>query len=67
MRLGMSVHLWGPFYMSDTLWRSKPRHRGRTYHGTLGDWKCPHNHTREDLAVECARQEARRRRMQPRR
>ena len=33
----------------------------RGYHGTLPGWKCPHNHSREDLAVDCANREARRR------
>jgi hypothetical protein len=55
----------GPFRLSGTNWRLKPRRRGRrapVYHGTLPGWKCPHNHSREDLAVACAQREARRRR-----
>jgi hypothetical protein len=62
MRLGWSIPLPGPFRLSGTIWRSKPRRRkGRGYHGTLPGWKCPHNHSREDLAVACAQREARRR------
>lgn len=61
MRLGWSIPLPGPFRLSGTVWRSKRRRKGRVYHGTLPGWKCPHNHTREDTAVACARREARRR------
>ena len=57
-RLGWSIPLPGPFRLSGTLWRSKRR---RGYHGTLPGWKCPHAHSRMDLAVDCARREARRR------
>jgi hypothetical protein len=68
MRIGFSIPLPGPFRLSGTVWRSKRRRRrGRTWHGTLpaGNghraWRCPHNHSRPDLARDCARREARRR------
>ena len=67
MRLGWSIPLPGPFRLGGTIWRSKPRrrkHRGPArpvYHGRLPGWKCPHNHSREDLALECAQREAKRR------
>jgi hypothetical protein len=60
MRLGWSIPLPGPFWLSGTVWRSKRRRR-RGYHGTLPGWTCPHNHEREDTAIACARREARRR------
>ena len=68
MRLGWSIPLPGPFRLSGTIWRSKPRRRRRrpVYHGVLPGWKCPHNHSREDLAVACAQREARRRAAKPR-
>jgi hypothetical protein len=61
MRIGWHVPLPGPFYAGGTVWRSKPRQHG--YHGTLANpyWKCPHNHSRPDLAQACADREARRR------
>jgi hypothetical protein len=67
MRLGWSIPLPGPFRLSGTIWRSKPRRRKRhgparrVYHGSLPGWKCVHNHSREDLAVACAQREAKRR------
>jgi hypothetical protein len=64
MRLGWSIPLPGPFRLSGTIWRSgRRRRRSRTpvWHGQLPGWQCPHNHTREDTAVACARREARRR------
>jgi len=64
MRFGVSVHpLHGPFYLSQTLWRSRRRRRphAQTYHGTLPGWRCPHDHRREDTALECARRERNRR------
>jgi hypothetical protein len=63
MRLGWRVGLPGPFYIGGTLWRSarRRRARGRFYHGTLPGWTCPHNHTRPDTALACARAERRRR------
>jgi hypothetical protein len=70
MRLGWSIPLPGPFRLSGTIWRSKRRRRGRrrlVYHGQLPGWKCPHNHSREDLAIACAQREAKRRRAVPRR
>lgn len=60
MRLGWSIPLPGPFFLSGTLWRSR-RRRARGYHGTLPGWQCPHNHQREDTALTCATREARRR------
>jgi hypothetical protein len=59
MRLGGSI---GPrlLRLSWTYWRSRPRPRGRVYHGTLRDsqgriyWKCPHDHRRPDTADACA-------------
>jgi hypothetical protein len=60
MRIGWHIPLPGPFSVGGTLWRSKPRRR-RGYHGTLPGWKCPHNHSRPDLAEACAQREARRR------
>jgi hypothetical protein len=60
MRLGWRIHLLGPFSVGGTVWRSR-RRRGRVYHGTLPGWKCPHSHSRMDLAVACAQREARRR------
>jgi hypothetical protein len=60
MRLGWRIPLGGPFSLSGTVWRSKRRRR-RGYHGTLPGWQCPHNHSRENLAVACAQREARRR------
>lgn len=61
MWFGWREHVWGPVYMGGTIWRSKPRRRGRVYHGTLPGWKCPHDHRREDTAITCAQREARRR------
>lgn len=61
MRIGWSIPLPGPFRVSGTVWRSKSRRRGKTYHGQLPGWKCPHNHSREDLALACAQREAQRR------
>jgi hypothetical protein len=62
MRIGWHVHLLGPLDLGGTVWRSKPRRKRRqVYHGTLTGWRCQHNHSRMDLAVECARREARRR------
>lgn len=61
MRIGWHIPLPGPFSIGGTVWRSKRRHRG--YHGTLPSWKCPHNHSRPDLAEACAQREARRRRV----
>lgn len=63
MRFGWSLHA-GPFWLSDTLWRSKrrsgPRHP--VWHGQLADgWRCPHDHRRKDTAEACAAREARRR------
>lgn len=60
MRLGWHIPLPGPFSLSGTLWRSR-RRRARVYRGTLPGWRCPHDHRREDTAIECARREARRR------
>jgi hypothetical protein len=62
MRIGWRIPLPGPFSVGGTVWRSKPRRR-RGYHGTLPGWKCPHNHSRPDLAEACAQREARRRRV----
>lgn len=62
MRIWWSLPLPGPFRVGGTVWRSKSRRRG--YHGVhsaLPGWQCPHNHSRLDLATECANQEARRR------
>ena len=59
MRLTWGIPLPGPFRLSGTLWRSRPR--GRVWHGTLPGWRCPHDHPRKDAAVACAQQEARRR------
>jgi hypothetical protein len=62
MRFGWHVHLLGPFGVGGTIWQSKRRRpRRKTYHGTLPGWTCPHNHTREDTATDCANREARRR------
>jgi len=58
MRIGWHIPLPGPFSIGGTVWRSKRRRRG--YHGTLPSWKCPHNHSRPDLAEACAQREARR-------
>jgi hypothetical protein len=60
VRIGWHIPLPGPFSVGGTLWRSKPRRRPG-YHGTLPGWKCPHNHSRPDLAEACAQREARRR------
>ncbi len=60
MRLGWSVPLPGPFRLSGTVWRSRRRRR-EVWHGTLPGWKCPHDHSRPDLATACASREARRR------
>jgi hypothetical protein len=60
MRIGWHIPLPGPFSIGGTLWRSKSRRR-RGYHGTLPGWKCPHNHSRPDLARACANREAARR------
>lgn len=59
MRLGWSIPLPGPFRLSGTIWRSKRRRRG--HRGTLPGWKCPHLHSRAELAIACAQREARRR------
>jgi hypothetical protein len=61
MRIGWHIPLPGPFSVGGTLWRSKSRRRGPVYHGRLPGWKCPHNHSRPDLAEACAEREARRR------
>lgn len=59
MRLGWRIPLPGPFSLSGTIWRS--RRRRQVFHGTLPGWTCPHDHRREDTAIECAQREARRR------
>jgi hypothetical protein len=63
MRLGWSIPLPGPFRLSGTVWRSKPRRRPQApvYHGTLPGWACPHDHRRLDTATACAQREAVRR------
>lgn len=62
MRLGWHIPLGGPFSLSGTIWRSKRRRkRAPAFHGTLPGWKCPHNHSRQDLAIACAQREVRRR------
>jgi hypothetical protein len=58
MRIGWSIPLPGPFRVSGTVWRS-PSKRRPGYHGTLPGWRCPHNHSRMDLAVACANRHAR--------
>ena len=68
MRIGWRIPLPGPFSVSGTVWRSKPRRRSkpghpaqqrqRGYNGTLQGWTCPHNHSRPDLAVACAQRYA---------
>ena len=55
MRISWSLPLPGPFRVGGTVWRSGRR----GYHGTLAGWKCPHNHSRMDLAVACANRHAR--------
>jgi hypothetical protein len=68
MRLGWSVGA-GPFRLGGTIWRSKRRGKRRKtkrpepFHGSLPQigWTCQHNHSRADLAGDCARREARRR------
>ena len=55
MRIGWSIPLPGPFRVGGTVWRSKRR----GMHGTLPGWKCPHNHSRPDLAIACANRHAR--------
>jgi hypothetical protein len=60
VKLGYSIPLPGPFRLFGTVWRSKScrrRRRAPVYHGTLPGWS-PHNHTREDLALACARRGA---------
>ena len=71
MRLTWHKHLLGPFGIGGTVWQSRRRRprrevyrrrpRREVYHGTLPGWKCPHNHSRMDLAVSCAQREERRR------
>jgi hypothetical protein len=61
MRFGWHINLPGPFGLGGTIWQSRPRRRP-VYHGTLPDgWECPHNHRREDTAIDCANRELRRR------
>lgn len=48
---------WGPFTLSDTIWRS----RRKAYAAVLPGWQCPHRHTREDTALTCRQRELRRR------
>jgi len=60
MRLGWRIPLPGPFSLGGTLGRSRRRRRG--WHGTLPGWRCPHNHSRPDLAKACADRELARRR-----
>jgi hypothetical protein len=55
MRLGWRIPLPGPFSVGGTLWRSKPRRRGKTWHGTAPGWRCPHNHRTQEAAQACAR------------
>jgi hypothetical protein len=63
MRIGWSIPLPGPFWIGGTLWQSK--RRTRYYNGTLPDgWRCRHHHQREDTALACANQEAKRRGLQ---
>ena len=67
MRLGWSIPLPGPLYLSGTIWRSgRRRRRAPAYHGQLPGWKCPHNHTRPDTAEVCAERERHRRRWEGR-
>lgn len=57
MRIGWGFGA-GPVRVGGTLWRSKKRRksRGKSFHGTdYRGKKCQHNHSREDLARECAR------------
>jgi hypothetical protein len=62
VRLGWCVHLIRPFFVSGTIWRSKRRGHRTVFHGKLPDgWRCPHDHRRDDTAIECARREDRRR------
>lgn len=63
MRLGWSIPLPDPFFLSGTVLRSRRgRHHVRCYHGTLPNgWRCPHSHRRPDTARACANREARRR------
>lgn len=62
MRLGWSIPLPGPFFLSGTVWRCRPRRRPRRgFHGTLPGWECAHDHRRPDTALECAQREERRR------
>ena len=63
MRIGWHIPLPGPFSIGGTVWRSKSKSkkRQRGYHGTLPGWKCPHNHSRMDVAVACAQREEHRR------
>ena len=62
MRLGWHIPLPGPFSLSGTIWQSR-RRRGPVFRGELPryGWVCPHEHRRQDTALECARREARRR------
>jgi hypothetical protein len=62
MRITWSLPLPGPFRIGGTLWRSKRRPRGKTWHGTLPGWKCHHDHRTVEAARECAAREQRKRR-----
>ena len=52
-RLGWSIGLPGPFYLS-----SGGRRR-RVWHGTLPGWRCWHRHNSPSAATACARRKAR--------
>lgn len=63
MRLYWHKHLFGPFGIGGTIWRSKRRRRRQpVWHAQLPDgWRCPHDHRREDTADACRDRELRRR------
>jgi hypothetical protein len=62
MRIWWSLPLPGPFRIGGTVWRSKSRRSGfHGVHDLLPGWQCRHNHSRLDLAADCANREYARR------
>lgn len=53
MRLGWHVHLFGPFSLSGTLWKSQPKHKGYVRKWEILD--CGHAHRSAEAYKNCVR------------